>query len=118
MSNGANTEPMSSHFTSKAEIERKTSLSHLLDPRRPRSPAEQRFVNHAYCRAALVLGMLCYFVYCNPEYSYTYTALRRRYGWDKGDPLFPQYFKFAVGGKDDGRLPLPKSSPPEDARRR
>lgn len=98
---------MSKHFTNKAEVQHKTSLSHLLDPRRPKSPGELRFIYHGYFRVGIAATLLTYFLYCNPEYSYTYTAVRERYGWDKQEPSFPQYFKIQVGGKGDGFLPLP-----------
>lgn len=82
---------MSKHFAGKTETERKTGLPYLLSPRRPLTPGEARFRVHSGVRAALVLGMALYFVYCNPDYSYTYSALRRRWGWEGTTPIFPQY---------------------------
>ncbi|KAK7196996.1 hypothetical protein NESM_000643100 [Novymonas esmeraldas] len=84
---------MSKHFAARAETERTTGLAHLLSPTRPRSPGELRFRRHGLARGAFVLTALVYFVYCNPEYSYTYTALRQRCGWDGSEPLLPQFLK-------------------------
>jgi hypothetical protein len=84
---------MSKHFTQKEEIERTTRFSYLVSPTRPMSAGEARFRYHGYFRAAVMMGLLFYFIYCNPEYSYTYTALRSELGWDKEKPMFPQYLK-------------------------
>ncbi|KAH9586232.1 hypothetical protein LSM04_001623 [Trypanosoma melophagium] len=81
---------MSKHFTGKEEAVRRTSLSYLLSPSRPRTVGEQKFVRHAIFRATAVIGLLVYFVYCNPEYSYTFSFLRERYGLGEGKPLIPK----------------------------
>ncbi|KPI86286.1 hypothetical protein ABL78_4633 [Leptomonas seymouri] len=84
---------MSKHFTKVEKVERTTRLSHLLSPYRPMTPGEARFRRHGHVRGAVVVGLLLYFIYCNPEYSYTYTALRTLWGWDKEPPLLPKYLK-------------------------
>lgn len=96
---------MSNHFTKKDEIERTTRFSYLFSPSRPLTPGELRFRHHGYVRGAVMMGMLLYFVYCNPEYSYSYAALRHRLGWDEEPPMLPQYFKMQSS-------PLPPTSPP------
>ncbi|CAC9453273.1 conserved hypothetical protein [Leishmania infantum JPCM5] len=82
---------MSKHFAGRKDAERTTGLAYLLSPSRVQSPGELRFRRHGYVRCGFVIGMLLYFVYCNPEYSYTYTALRQRCGWDMKESMFPQY---------------------------
>ncbi|KAG5510523.1 hypothetical protein JKF63_06820 [Porcisia hertigi] len=84
---------MSKHFSGRREVERTTGLAYLLSPTRPQSPGEQRFRRHGYARGCALIGMVLYFVYSNPEYSYTYTALRQFLGWDNAEPMFPQYLK-------------------------
>ncbi|KAG5484554.1 hypothetical protein CUR178_07145 [Leishmania enriettii] len=84
---------MSRHFTGRKDAERATGLAYLLSPTRIPSPGEVRFRRHGYVRAGCVIGALLYFVYCNPEYSYAYTALRQRCGWDMTESRFPQYLK-------------------------
>ncbi|GET86267.1 hypothetical protein, conserved [Leishmania tarentolae] len=84
---------MSRHFSERKDAERSTGLLYLLSPSRVPSPGEQRFRWHGHVRCALVIGMGIYFVYCNPEYSYAYTALRQRCGWNTTEPMFPQYLK-------------------------
>lgn len=55
---------------------------------------QHQFIRHAYFRSFLLLVSCVYFVYCNPEYSYSYTALRRRMDWKPEDPpLIPQLWK-------------------------
>ncbi|KPA77491.1 hypothetical protein ABB37_06882 [Leptomonas pyrrhocoris] len=95
---------MSRHFIKTEEMERTTRLSYLLSPSRPMSPGEARFRYHGYFRGAAVVGFLLYFVYCNPEYSYTYTALRAQVGWDKEPPMFPQYLKVVPSPSAPPRL--------------
>ncbi|CBZ24173.1 conserved hypothetical protein [Leishmania mexicana MHOM/GT/2001/U1103] len=82
---------MSKHFAGRKDAERTTGLTYLLSPSRVQSPGELRFRRHGYVRCGFAIGMVLYFVYCNPEYSYTYTALRQRCGWDMTEPIFPQY---------------------------
>ncbi|ESL06108.1 hypothetical protein TRSC58_06223 [Trypanosoma rangeli SC58] len=85
---------MSEHFSGKEEAVRRTSLSYLLSPYRPRSVGEQKFLRHAIFRAAALMGFLLYFIYCNPEYSYTYSYLQEKYAGGGGDkPLIPKLLK-------------------------
>lgn len=98
---------MSKHFTRKEEVERTTRLSYLFSPLRPLTPGEVRFRYHGYVRGAFVMSLLLYFVYCNPEYSYTYSALRTRYGWDKDPPMLPQYLKIQSPVTPDSQPPSP-----------
>ncbi|AIN95934.1 hypothetical protein LPMP_090180 [Leishmania panamensis] len=84
---------MSKHFAGRSDAERTTGLAYLLSPTRFQSPGEVRFRRHGYVRGCFVMSMLLYFVYCNPECSHTYAALRQRCGWDTTEPMFPQYLK-------------------------
>ncbi|KAG5485452.1 hypothetical protein LSCM1_07536 [Leishmania martiniquensis] len=113
---------MSRHFTGRAEAERTTGLAYLLSPTRTVSPGELRFRRHAYARGACMIVMVLYFVYCNPEYSYVYTALRQRCGWDMEKSMFPQYLKLepsqapgalsaSEGPRQHAQQPIPPRSP-------
>ncbi|PBJ80500.1 hypothetical protein BCY84_01314 [Trypanosoma cruzi cruzi] len=84
---------MSEHFSGKEEAVRRTSLSHLLSPYRPRSAGEQKFLRHATFRAVALMGFITYFIYCNPEYSYVYSYLQGKYGIGTGRPLIPKLLK-------------------------
>ncbi|CAD2220533.1 hypothetical protein AGDE_10920 [Angomonas deanei] len=86
---------MSSHFNNVKTAEKRLSLSYLLSKERPLTPGEIRFRNHGYFRGAVLLFMVTYFVYCNPDYSWEYTAMREYFGWDKKPPMFPQILKLA-----------------------
>ncbi|EAN95183.1 hypothetical protein, conserved [Trypanosoma cruzi] len=84
---------MSEHFSGKEEAVRRTSLSHLLSPYRPRSAGEQKFLRHATFRAVALMGFITYFIYCNPEYSYAYSYLQEKYGIGTGRPSIPKLLK-------------------------
>ncbi|CCW62217.1 unnamed protein product [Phytomonas sp. EM1] len=84
---------MVGHFSNRGDAEKRLSLRYILSANRPLSPAEQRFRAHGYARAALLLTMMVYFIYCNPEYSYTYSRMRKKFGWDQGDSIFPKYLE-------------------------
>lgn len=103
---------MSSHFTGKEEVERTTRLSYLFSPVRPRSPGERRFRYHGYIRGTGMIALLLYFVYCNPEQSFTYTALRKRWGWEDTPPIFPQYLKMQKPPSAE----MPNAPPPKQPR--
>lgn len=81
---------MSSHFHGNQQWEKALSLSYYLTRNRPISSTEATFRRHGYFRAAILLSVLTYFIYCNPSYSYTYSYLRQRYGWDEGEPILPK----------------------------
>ncbi|CBH18245.1 hypothetical proten, conserved [Trypanosoma brucei gambiense DAL972] len=84
---------MSSHFSGREEAVHRSSLSYLLSPNRPRSAGEQRFIRHAVFRATAFIGFIFYFIYCNPEYSYTYSYLQKEYGLGLGEPWLPKLLK-------------------------
>eukprot|EP00796_Vickermania_ingenoplastis_P000639 gene639-356_t len=111
---------MSSHFRAPNETEKKFSWAYFLSPTRERSAMEQRFWKHAYFRSVVFLTGCLYFVYCNPEYSHTYSWIRRRMGWGPDDPpLLPQIWKIQIlgvpspspEGGEGGRRPRQKSKP-------
>nr|CCC53830.1 conserved hypothetical protein [Trypanosoma vivax Y486] len=81
---------MSSHFSGGKDGVYRTSLAYFLSPNRPRSVCEQRFLRHAKFRAVALVGFIAYFVYCNPEYSYTYSYLQKEYGIGTGKQLLPK----------------------------
>ncbi|CCW69553.1 unnamed protein product [Phytomonas sp. Hart1] len=87
---------MVSHFSNKDDVEKKFSLRYILSSNRVLSPAEKRFRAHGYARAALLFTGLFYFIYCNPEYCYEYSSMRKAFGWDDDDSIFPKYFKIQV----------------------
>lgn len=88
---------MSSHFSSAANIEKKTSLKHFFSFDREHGAAEKRFWKHGCLRGVVFLVGCMYFVYCNPEYSHTYSYFRRKMNWYPDDPpLLPQLLKVDV----------------------
>lgn len=96
-----NTLSGSNHFRSTKEIEQATSWRHFFSPNRKRSAIEVKFIRHAYFRSIIFLSACLYFVYCNPEFSHTYSYFRGWMGWTRDDPpLLPQIWKVERRSKD------------------
>lgn len=82
-----------SHFADPDKAQRTSTWRYLLSPNRPPTPGELRFRRHGYFRVTVYGMLLLYFLYCNPEYSYTFSAIRKHYGWDQQEPRYPQLLK-------------------------